>query len=69
MENLKVVAKLLDCSGSGCPTVFVDDNSNYYFQGKRLSASDKIKFVMLDDEEIVSLPNELVEKFIQSVKK
>lgn len=70
MNNLNVVVTMSSksngpCRGSACPTIFTDECGNYYFQGKIVPSIDKKKLNIPDDEDIVLIPEELVNKFIE----
>lgn len=70
MNNLNVVVTMSSegngpCRGSACPTIFADECGNYYFQGKIVPSIDKKKLNIPYDEDIVLVPEELVNNLIK----
>ncbi|WP_460687439.1 hypothetical protein [Niabella aquatica] len=55
------------CAAGKCPTVYQTENGNYLFQGFKLENISEISDIS-EDETIIELPKEFVEKFIEKMK-
>lgn len=68
VEDFKIVAGKScegdgqDCAGAKCPMVSLDSEGNALIQGIKISSESLKKMVIPDDEEIVYLPNRVIQE-------
>lgn len=57
------------CKGLNCPAVFEDmETGAILVQGRRLSSVNRSTIALGDDEEVVEVPRDLMDKLVQELR-
>lgn len=54
----------LGCAGGSCPTIYETDRGTILLQGCVLTAEDKRSLCIPQNEDVVEVPKEFIERFV-----
>ena len=63
--KLKVIHATSNCAESSCPTIYQTPEGNFIFQGFKISSSIKSDHGVPNNEDMVELPKEFVQTFLE----
>ena len=63
--KLTVIQTTPNCESSACPTIYQDENGNYFFQGFKVKNQVKSELGVPENEDVIELPEEFVSVFLQ----
>ena len=63
--KLSVVHATSDCAEVSCPTIYINEEGNYVFQGFKIDQIVKSDLKVPEQEDMVELPKAFVEAFLE----
>ncbi|MEZ4850662.1 MAG: hypothetical protein R3B93_19010 [Bacteroidia bacterium] len=66
--ELKVIHSTANCADSSCPTIYINEAGNYVIQGFKIKATDKSKVNVPKGEDMIEVPAEFLQQFIEKMK-